>query len=105
MAWFYLLLAGLFEIGWPVGFKIAQDDSNKIKGTIIAIVCMGCSGILLYIAQKTIPMGTAYAAWTAIGTAGTFLVGILVYHDHGGLMHYLGITMIIFGVALLKLAS
>ena len=57
MAWTYLIIAGLFEIGWPVGLKIAQDASTRITGICIAVVFMGVSGLLLWLAQKQIPMG------------------------------------------------
>jgi len=104
MAWTYLIIAGLFEIGWPVGLKIAQDASTRITGICIAVVFMGVSGLLLWLAQKQIPMGTSYAVWTGIGAAGTFLVGVFFYGDPTSLGRYLGIILIIAGVATLKLA-
>ena len=60
MAWVYLILAGLFEIGWPIGLKLAGNENFRWQGMTIAVVCMGVSSALLWIAQKTIPMGTAY---------------------------------------------
>jgi quaternary ammonium compound-resistance protein SugE len=102
MPWIYLILAGLFEIGWPVGFKIAQNDGDKFRGIMIALVCMTLSGILLYIAQKTIPIGTAYAVWTGIGAAGTFFIGVHFYNDPAGILNYIGIACIVLGVTLLK---
>lgn len=104
MAWIYLIFAGLFEIGWPVGLKMAQEAESRISGIVIAIVCMSISGLLLWLAQKQIPMGTAYAVWTGIGAAGTFLIGIWWYGDPGSLGRYLGVLLIIVGVATLKLA-
>jgi len=104
MAWVYLILAGLFEIGWPVGLKMAQDDKTRILGISTALVFMGVSGFLLWLAQKQIPLGTSYAVWTGIGAAGTFLVGIVFYGDPTSLGRYLGIILIIAGVATLKLA-
>jgi quaternary ammonium compound-resistance protein SugE len=104
MAWIYLILAGLFEIGWPVGLKMAQVPESRISGVIIAIACMGVSGLLLWLAQKQIPLGTSYAVWTGIGAAGTFLVGIMFYGDAASLGRYLGIILIIGGVVTLKLA-
>ena len=64
MAWLYLIAAGLFEIGWPVGLKMSQTPGRLAVGVIIAVVCMGTSGGLLWLAQRTIPIGTAYAVWT-----------------------------------------
>lgn len=104
MAWVYLILAGFFEIGWPVGLKMAQEDGTRIAGLSIAVIFMGVSGLLLWLAQKQIPIGTSYAIWTGIGAAGTFIVGILFYGDPASLGRYLGIILIIAGVATLKLA-
>ncbi len=104
MAWIYLVLAGLFEIGWPVGLKMAQQDDTRITGIIIAVSFMAVSGLLLWLAQKEIPIGTSYAIWTGIGAAGTFLVGILFYGDPSSLARYLGVALIIAGVATLKFA-
>ena len=104
MAWIYLILAGLFEIGWPVGLKMAQDDKTRLLGIAIAIAFMCVSGFLLWLAQKEIPMGTSYAVWTGIGAAGTFVVGIYFYGDPTSLGRYLGIVLIVSGVAVLKLS-
>lgn len=103
-AWTFLILAGLFEIGWPVGLKLAQTPGRAITGTVIAIVCMAISGWLLFTAQKSIPMGTAYAVWTGIGAAGTFVLGIVLYGDPSSLMRILGVVLIVGGVVTLKLA-
>jgi quaternary ammonium compound-resistance protein SugE len=105
VGWIYLVLAGLFEIGWPVGLKMAQSPATRIPGIAIAVGFMAVSGALLWIAQKTIPMGTAYAVWTGIGAAGTFLVGVMVYGDAASPGRYAGVALIVGGVALLKLAS
>jgi quaternary ammonium compound-resistance protein SugE len=104
MAWIYLLAAGLFEIGWPIGLKLAQSEGNRIAGIIIAVVCMAISGLLLWLAQKTIPMGTAYAVWTGIGAAGTFLVGVAFFGDAASLMRFMGVVFIVAGAVMLKLA-
>ena len=105
MSWVYLLLAGLFEIGWPVGLKMAQTPSTRVPGILVAVVFMGISGFLLWLAQRTIPIGTAYAIWTGIGAAGTFLVGVLVYNDPASLMRFAGVALIVAGVVTLKLAQ
>ena len=104
MAWTYLVCAGLFEIGWPLGLKVSQTPQYRIVGIIAAIVSMAISGVLLWLAQREIPLGTAYAVWTGIGAAGTFMVGIWLFGDSGGLLRYLGVTLIIAGVVSLKLA-
>ena len=103
-AWTYLLLAGCLEIGWPLGLKMAQTPGRALVGLLFAVICMAASGLLLFLAQKQIPMGTAYAVWTGIGAAGTFLVGILFHGDPAGMLRILAVLLIISGVALLKLA-
>jgi len=104
MSWIYLFLAGLFEIGWPVGLKMAQVPSTRTAGIFVAVTFMAISGFLLWMAQRTIPIGTAYAVWTGIGAAGTFLVGIFFYNDPASLMRFVGVALIVAGVATLKLA-
>lgn len=105
MAWFYLVCAGLLEIGWPIGLKIATQPNKAIFGSLLAVAFMIGSGTLLYLAQRTIPMGTAYAVWTGIGAAGAFIVGVLFYNDALTFWRALGAIMIIGGVIVLKLAS
>jgi quaternary ammonium compound-resistance protein SugE len=104
MAWVYLIAAGLFEIGWPVGLKWAQLPDKIIVGIIVAIVCMSVSGCLLFMAQKEIALGTAYSVWTGIGAAGTFLLGVWAFGDPSNLVRYLGVGLIIAGVVTLKVA-
>ncbi|AGN79592.1 TPA: multidrug efflux SMR transporter [Pseudomonas aeruginosa] len=105
MGWIYLVLAGLFEIGWPVGLKMAQEPTSRWSGVAVAVSFMTISGAFLWLAQRQIPIGTAYAVWTGIGAAGTFLVGIHFYGDPTSLMRYLGVALIILGVITLKLSS
>jgi quaternary ammonium compound-resistance protein SugE len=104
MAWGYLVLAGLFEIGWPVGLKMAQKTETRTTGVILAVAFMAISGVLLWLAQKQIPIGTSYAVWTGIGAAGTFIVGVLFYGDPTSLGRYFGVALIVAGVATLKLS-
>jgi len=104
LAWSYLIAAGLFEIGWPVGLKMAQSPGKTVIGILLAGTCMIISGFLLFLAQRHIPMGTAYAVWTGIGAAGTFILGIFLYGDPVGLMRIFAVLLIISGVVLLKLA-
>jgi quaternary ammonium compound-resistance protein SugE len=104
VSWVYLVVAGLFEIGWPVGLKWAQEPGKPIIGVVLAVASMAMSGALLFLAQKEIALGTAYAVWTGIGAAGTFLVGLWLFGDPGNLGRYLGLVLIIAGVVTLKLA-
>jgi quaternary ammonium compound-resistance protein SugE len=104
MAWVYLFLAGAFEIGWPVGLKMAQEAETRVVGIAIAITFMAISGFLLWLAPKEIPIGTSYAIWTGIGAAGTFIVGVLFYGDPNSIGRYLGVALIVAGVATLKIS-
>ncbi|MEI8667521.1 multidrug efflux SMR transporter [Pseudoalteromonas sp. B131b] len=105
MAWVYLIIAGLLEIGWPIGLKISQNDDTRWQGIAIAVAFMVASGFMLWLAQKQISMGTSYAVWTGIGAAGTFLVGILFYNDAATFSRIAGVLMIISGVITLKISS
>lgn len=103
MSWIYLLLAGLVEIGWPIGLKMAQSPATRVSGVAIAVLFLVGSGVLLWLAQREIPLGTAYAVWSGIGAAGTFLVGVLAYGDSASALRIAGVSLIIAGVVALKL--
>jgi len=104
MCWFYLVIAGLFEIGWPLGLKLSQTMQVKIPGIVLAVVSMALSGVFLWLAQKSIPIGTAYAVWTGIGASGTLFVGILLFGDSASILRMLSVLLIIIGIIGLKLA-
>ncbi|GKW54438.1 QacE family quaternary ammonium compound efflux SMR transporter [Pseudoalteromonas sp. NCCP-2140] len=104
MAWLYLIVAGLLEIGWPIGLKMSQQADSRWLGIAIAVAFMVASGFMLWLAQKDIPMGTSYAVWTGIGAAGTFLVGILFYGDTATFGRIAGVLLIISGVITLKIS-
>jgi quaternary ammonium compound-resistance protein SugE len=104
MSWVYLFTAGLFEIGWPVGLKWSQEPGKLIVGAVVAVGAMAMSGVLLFLAQKEIALGTAYAVWTGIGAAGTFLIGLWLFGDPSSLGRCLGVVLIIAGVVTLRLA-
>lgn len=103
MAWLYLILGGLFEIGWPLGFKLAATSNNKALFIAVSIASMALSGAFLYAAQRTIPIGTAYAVWTGIGAIGTLTVGILFFDDPAGFMRLFSALLIIIGIVGLKI--
>ena len=104
-AWIYLFVAALFEVGWPVGFKIAAMSLHKIIWICFSALAMTLSGVFLYLAQKQIPIGTAYAIWSGIGASCTFLIGVLLFHDEINVMRIAGIIFIIVGLILLKLGD
>ena len=94
MAWILLIIAGLFEIGWPLGFKLASMHSKYFIWFIgLSILSMGLSGYFLYLAQKSIPIGTAYVIWTGIGAIGTVLLGILFFHDSANIFRLLFLSV------------
>lgn len=104
MAWILLIIAGLFEIGWPLGFKLASMHSKYFIWFIgLSILSMGLSGYFLYFAQKSIPIGTAYVIWTGIGAIGTVLLGILFFHDSANIFRLLFLSLILIGIVGLKL--
>ena len=105
MAWILLIIAGLFEIGWPLGFKLASMHSKYFIWFIgLSILSMGLSGYFLYLAQKSIPIGTAYVIWTGIGAIGTVLLGILFFHDSANIFRLLFLSLILIGIVGLKLS-
>ena len=104
MAWILLIIAGLFEIGWPLGFKLASMHSKYFIWFIgLSILSMGLSGYFLYLAHKSIPIGTAYVIWTGIGAIGTVLLGILFFHDSANIFRLLFLSLILIGIVGLKL--
>ncbi len=105
MSWLYLILAGILEIGWPLGLKLAQQEGYRWQGIAAALACIVGSGFFLFLTQKNIPMGTAYAVWTGIGAAGAFLVGVAFFNDAANFGRWLGAFLIISGVIVMKLSS
>ena len=99
MQWILLICAGLLEIGWPLGFKLESVHEKYFYLFIgLSVISMGLSGFLLYLAQKSIPIGTAYVIWTGIGAVGTVLLGILFFHDSTNLYRLLFVFLILTGV-------
>ena len=102
--WIYLITAGFFEIGWPLGLKLTALPSFKLLGPIISVISITVSGILLWLSLKGISIGTAYAVWTGIGAAGTFIIGVLFFNDPSVLLRWIGVSLIILGVIFLNTA-
>ena len=104
MAWFYLLIAGLFEVGWAIGLKYTEGFSRlwPSLATIAAmILSLGCLGLAL----KTLPVGTAYAIWTGVGAVGTAILGIYLFAEPANAMRLACIGVIVSGIVGLKLAT
>lgn len=104
MAWVYLIIAGLSEIGWPLDLKLSQTANHKILWVGFAAVSMALNGLFLWLAQKSIPMGTAYAVWTGIGAVGAFAVGIVLFKDPATMFRIVSVTFIVLGIVGLKLS-
>ncbi len=106
MSWVYLLIASALEIGWPFGMKMSQTyTNNKVGWIIFSVICMAASGYFLWLAQKNLPLGTAYAIWTGLGATGAFLLGIFVFNDNVSVLRVASVMLIIFGLIGLKLTS
>ena len=105
MAWLYLFFAGLFEIGWPLGLKWAQEEQTRWIGTAMAVVCMTVSGGLLWLAQRDIPIGTSYAVWTGIGAVGTALCGMWLFNEPREALRLASMGLIVAGIIGLNLGG
>lgn len=104
MAWFVLVLAGLFEIVWAYSMKMSEGFS-KLTPSIITLVFMILSFGLLAYAMRTLPLGTAYTIWTGIGAVGSFLIGIFILGEPATAMRMLAAVFIVSGLVLMKLSS
>ena len=104
MAWAYLALAGLFEVGWAIGLKYTEGFT-RIVPSVLTLVIMVVSVLLLGPALKTLPVGTGYAVWTGIGTVGTALLGIYLMGEPATATRLACIGLIVAGILGLKLAS
>jgi quaternary ammonium compound-resistance protein SugE len=104
VAWIYLIIAGIFEIGWAIGLKYT-DGFSRLWPSVGTIGAMIISFILLSTAMKTIPVGTAYAVWTGIGAAGTAVLGMWLFDEPRDFMRFVCIALILAGVVGLRLVS
>jgi quaternary ammonium compound-resistance protein SugE len=104
MNWVILILAGLFEIGWAVGLKYTAGFT-RLAPTLVTVASMVVSLGLLGLALRHLPLGTAYAVWTGIGTLGTALLGITLFGEAVTAMRLASIALIVAGIIGLKLAS
>ena len=104
MAWFMLVLAGLFEIGWAIGLKYTQGFT-RLWPSVVTLASMGASIFLLALALKTIPIGTGYAVWTGIGAAGTAILGMYLFGESTAIVRVASISLIVLGIIGLKWAS
>lgn len=104
MAWVYLVIAGVLEIGWALGLKYTEGFT-RLTPTLFTVGSMVVSIIFLGLAVRTLPMGTAYAIWTGIGAVGTALLSIYLFNEPASAARLGSIALIVAGMIGLKLAS
>jgi quaternary ammonium compound-resistance protein SugE len=104
MNWFILVVAGLFEVAWAVGLKYTEGFTRLLPSVATA-VAMVISVLLLGLAMRSLPVGTAYAVWTGIGTVGTVILGMFLFGDPATLPRLACVGMIVAGIIGLKLVG
>lgn len=104
MAWTLLVLAGLFEIAWAVGLKYSEGFT-RLWPSVATIAAMLVSMVLLALAMRTLPMGTAYAVWVGIGAVGTVIFGIALWSEPANAARMISVGLIVVGVIGLKFAT
>ncbi len=104
MPWTLLFFAGLFEVAWAIGLKYT-DGFSKLVPSVLTVAAMVASVVLLGLAMKHLPVGTAYAVWTGIGTVGTVILGIVLMGDSAAPLRLVCLGLIVLGIAGLKLTA
>ncbi|MBK6595008.1 MAG: quaternary ammonium compound efflux SMR transporter SugE [Burkholderiales bacterium] len=104
MNWLILFVAGLFEVAWAIGLKYT-DGFTRLWPSVGTVLAMVASVVLLGIAMKTLPVGTAYAVWVGIGAVGTAVLGIVLLGDAANAGRIVSLALIVAGVVGLKLAT
>ncbi len=104
MAWTFIVLAGLLEVAWAVGLK-ASDGLTRPWISFATILGMIASFVLLAQGMKTLPVGTAYSAWTGIGAVGSVILGMIFFNEPRDWHRILFLSLIISGIIGLKMSS
>lgn len=104
MSWIYLIIAGLLEVAWAVGLKYTAGFT-RLWPSVFTLATMAGSVGMLGVALRALPLGTAYAVWTGIGTVGTAAFGMLVLGEPAGALRLLSIGLIVAGIVGLKLLT
>lgn len=102
MSWLLLFIAGLFEIAWAIGLKYTEGFT-RLWPSVGTLAAMGLSVLLLGLAMRTLPVGTAYAVWTGIGAVGTVVLGIVLFHEPANAARLVCVGLIVAGILGLKL--
>jgi quaternary ammonium compound-resistance protein SugE len=104
MNWTLLFIAGLLEIGWAVGLKYT-DGFTRLWPTLGTAAAMAASLVLLGVAMRTLPVGTAYAVWVGVGAVGTAILGIVLLGESASVARLFSLALIVAGIVGLKLAT
>jgi quaternary ammonium compound-resistance protein SugE len=104
MVWLYLFIAGLFEVAWAIGLKYTEGFTRLVP-SIWTVASMVLSIVLLGLALKSLPVGTAYAVWTGIGAVGTAALGIYLFGEPATAARLASIGLIVAGIVGLKLVT
>lgn len=104
MAWIFLFVAGLFEVGWAIGLKYTQGFS-RLYPSVLTGLSMAASIYFLSKALDTLPVGTGYAVWTGIGAVGTAILGIILFAESASLGRLISIGLIVIGIIGLKISG
>jgi quaternary ammonium compound-resistance protein SugE len=104
MAWVYLIVAGLFEVGWAIGLKYT-NGFTRFWPSVLTIAGIVISMSLLALAVRTIPVGTGYAIWTGIGAVGTAALGILLFAEPVTAWRLFFLALIVCGILGLKFST
>jgi quaternary ammonium compound-resistance protein SugE len=104
MTWFILFVAGLLEVGWAVGLKYTEGFTRLLP-SVLTLLAMAGSVVLLGLAMRNLPLGTAYAVWTGIGTVGTAIAGMILLGEPAGALRLGCIGLIVAGILGLKLLT
>ena len=104
MAWIILFVAGLCEVGWAIGLKYTEGFTRLVP-SVLTVIAMALSVVLLGLALKTLPVGTAYAVWTGIGAVGTAALGIYLFGEPAGAARLASIGLIVAGIVGLKIVT
>ncbi len=104
MAWFVLVIAGLFEVVWAYSMKLSEGFS-RLGPSLVTFAAMAASFALLAWSMRSLPLGTAYTVWTGIGALGAFVVGVVFLGESASALRLLAAALILGGLVLMKLSS
>jgi quaternary ammonium compound-resistance protein SugE len=104
MAWLLLVIAGLLEVGWAIGLKYTEGFT-RLWPSVFTAAAMVASLVLLGIAMKSLPVGTAYAVWVGVGAVGTVILGIVLFAEPADTARLVSVGLIVAGIIGLKLSS